>query len=171
MSERYASPHPRHCGQYRSDRRQYALIYEFLIDYHIAGDTDKMTAQELRDFVEAMLVRIDEYFFHGGLTQGPKRLVSLSVLEHSRHDVAGFFYFSRRYDTGRVVVYLRGSFTGGRWSKNMILQTLVHELAHAYCGLFFNYYYPVVYLSIVSQLMSVSPICWNVRASHSFRVN
>lgn len=115
------------------------MIYQFHVDYQIAEDTDKMTAQELHDFVEAMLVCIDEYFFHGGLTQGPKRLVRLSTPDYSRHVLKGCFQFPWRYDAGRVVVYLRSHLTGGRRSKNAILGTLAHELAHAYCDLFFNH--------------------------------
>ncbi|KAI0543445.1 hypothetical protein F4679DRAFT_568771 [Xylaria curta] len=43
------------------------------------------------------------------------------------------------YVADRIVIYLRSGFTGKRRSKNDLLTTLVHEMAHAYFGVFFNF--------------------------------
>ncbi|KAJ8116387.1 hypothetical protein ONZ43_g4451 [Nemania bipapillata] len=118
--------------------RQKGSIYEFVTDYVIA-DTGKMTAQEARDIIEVLLVRIDDYFFKGGLTQGPIRLIRLRVLDESRYLLNGFYLPPTQYYTGRIVIYLRDYISGRRRATSDILTTLVHELAHAYCGIFFNF--------------------------------
>ncbi|KAI0862175.1 hypothetical protein F4860DRAFT_513246 [Xylaria cubensis] len=117
---------------------QSALIYEFVADYLSAPSTDDMTSDELQDFLYVMLMRIDDYFFQGGLTLGPEDLyIDLIPLDQPRLGTGGF-YLPMKYIADRIVIYLRNADTGRRRSKNDLLTTLTHEMAYAYLHVFFN---------------------------------
>ncbi|KAI1756162.1 hypothetical protein F4782DRAFT_550065 [Xylaria castorea] len=119
--------------------KQSSLIYEFVGDYLCAPSTNDMTQRELHDLFYSLLVQIDTYFFQGGLTQGTGRpYVKLILLDQPHLNTTGF-YKSMQYNTNRIIVYLRNSSTGKRRSKVEVLTTLVHEMAHAYLGVFFNF--------------------------------
>ncbi|KAI1744857.1 hypothetical protein F4680DRAFT_443336 [Xylaria scruposa] len=117
---------------------QSALIYGFVTDYLSAPSTEDMTTQELYDFLGNMLVQIDEYFFQGGLTLQPEDPYIKLITPDQSHLSRDGFYEPMMYVADRIVIYLRSGFTGKRRSKNDLVTTLVHELAHAYLRVFFN---------------------------------
>ncbi|TRX95976.1 hypothetical protein FHL15_003118 [Xylaria flabelliformis] len=117
---------------------QSVLIYEFVTDYLSAPSTDDMTLDELQDFLCVMLIRIDEYFFQGGLILSPEDpYIDLIPLDQ-HHLGNGGFYSPMMYIADRIVIYLRNGDTGRRRSKNDLLTTLTYEMAHAYLRVFFN---------------------------------
>ncbi|KAI0465765.1 hypothetical protein F4859DRAFT_348320 [Xylaria cf. heliscus] len=118
--------------------RELGLEYEFVTDFLSVQTVDNLTPQELHDFFHNLMVKTDEYFFQGGLTQGPERHVHLAVIDQSNIADRGFFT-PVKYTASRIVVYTRHNNTGKRRTKHDILSTLVHELVHAYLGMFFNF--------------------------------
>lgn len=125
-----------------STSRQSELIYEFVADYLSTPSIDVLSLQEFHDFYNNLMVQIDKYFFQGGLTQGPAPHVRLVMFDQPHMNIRGNIqgYWKRvRHVATRLVIFARKSSTGKRRSKLDLLNTLVHELAHAYLGVFFNF--------------------------------
>ncbi|KAI1429054.1 hypothetical protein F5Y12DRAFT_799196 [Xylaria sp. FL1777] len=118
--------------------RQTAILFGFLADFH-AADWDNMSFRQIVDFLENMLVTVDQYFFRGGLTQGETRLVSLRVYDHPLSNLGGFWTFPIPHFPSHLTIFIRAHTSGKRRSKVEVLTTLVHEMVHAWCGLFFNW--------------------------------
>ncbi|GAP90675.1 hypothetical protein SAMD00023353_4800070 [Rosellinia necatrix] len=110
-----------------------------IIDEYSQANTDKMTVEEIQVFYETMMVLIDKHFFHGVLTQGEKPHLKLRVDGRSHVLVAGYAMQPTKYTPSRAVLYLRHPITGARVAKRRMLTTLVHEMVHALCLVFFNY--------------------------------
>ncbi|KAI3339237.1 hypothetical protein F4824DRAFT_508625 [Ustulina deusta] len=118
--------------------RQMALISDFLAEYR-AADCDKMTYAEMNAFLETTMVAVDQYFFHGGLTQGAERQAVLRVYDEPLRHIWGHWTAPIPHLPGRITIFLRAKTTGARRPKIHLVTTLVHEMVHAYCGIFFNF--------------------------------
>ncbi|KAJ8128596.1 hypothetical protein O1611_g5040 [Lasiodiplodia mahajangana] len=122
--------------------RQQAAIYEFMSDYLLFDNTDSATEEEWTDWIDTAYVQLDNYFFKGGLTQDNRRLVKLFVHDRSQYGLWSYYRLGAKggmYRTGRLVVFLVSGITGKRLDKLSILNSLVHEMIHAYLDIFYHY--------------------------------
>ncbi|KAI0436126.1 hypothetical protein F4803DRAFT_543343 [Xylaria telfairii] len=118
--------------------KQSELIYEFNSDYLSTPSIENISLQELHDFYNSLMEQIDNYFFQGALMQGPTPHLRLVMIDEPHLNIQGF-WGPVRHIASRLRLVARNSSTGKRRSKLDLLTTLVHELAHAYIGVFFNF--------------------------------
>ncbi|KAI8627199.1 hypothetical protein F5Y19DRAFT_487140 [Xylariaceae sp. FL1651] len=114
------------------------LRHEFLTDYRLSS-FEGATIEQSYQILESWAVLIDKYFFDGALTQGPEKLITLRVNSINFESLLGFTCYSIAGDQRLISVTLRYASSGKLRPKVYILQTLIHEMCHAYCSLFYNF--------------------------------
>jgi hypothetical protein len=113
------------------------LRYELITEYSYA-DFSTATIGEIEKALESWGALIDQYFFAGALTQGPERRASVYLsFIRSKRALGETLYVTPEY--ARVHISLtRPSAPGRRRTKGDLLTTLVHEMAHAFVGVYYN---------------------------------
>ncbi|KAI1269961.1 hypothetical protein F5Y18DRAFT_422928 [Xylariaceae sp. FL1019] len=114
--------------------------YEFVTDF-LLSDTSNATYDEAVDILHNWMVRIDQYFFQGSLTQQQQKLLRLRVFDRSWYSVRsyGIHTSSIQSPLAIILLSLTSATSGKRYPKIHLLNTLVHEMVHAWLQTFFNW--------------------------------
>ncbi|KAI0096290.1 hypothetical protein GGR51DRAFT_568443 [Nemania sp. FL0031] len=123
-----------------SPERAALARYEFLADYMLLNEKTA-TPEEWTTWIEGIYLHLDRYFFKGALSQYDNKLMRISVINRQDH---GRWALYRFYDQslgrkGQITVYLVNNLTGDRVRKLGVLNSIAHEMCHAYLDLFYNW--------------------------------
>ena len=117
---------------------QQFLRYEIESEF-LAVATENASFEDIYGMLNSWAVLLDKLFFGGHLTQGPEKLINIRLQRFANTLRYGQTMISITPPQMIIDIYLRDQVTGGRYSKWLLFDSLLHEICHAYDKALFNW--------------------------------